>query len=137
MKPFYPLFMLGFLLLSSPAFAELCDDPQTQSDMNYCAKYRFEKADGELNDVYGRLKSGYARYAEPKAALVAAQRAWVSFRDAECKQDEMAADGGSAAPMVILECKARLTIARTEQLQDRLNCKEGDLACVTLGDAAD
>jgi uncharacterized protein YecT (DUF1311 family) len=129
--------IVAFLLGSSPAFAELCDDPQTQADMNYCAKYSFERADGELNDVYGRLKAGYSQYAEPKAALVKAQRAWVAFRDAECKQDEAAVDGGSAAPMIVLQCNARLTIARTDQLQERLQCKEGDLACVTLGDAAD
>ncbi len=131
------IFVVALLAFPSQAFAELCDDPQTQSDMNYCAKYHFDKADGELNDVYGRLKSGYAKYADAKSALVAAQRAWVSFRDAECQQDEVAVDGGSAAAMIILDCKARLTNARTEQLQDRLLCKEGDLACVVLGDAAD
>jgi uncharacterized protein YecT (DUF1311 family) len=131
------LLVIALLAFPSQAFAELCDDPQTQSDMNYCAKYHFDKADGALNDVYGRLKQGYAKYAAPKAALIAAQRAWVSFRDAECKQDEVAVDGGSAAAMIVLDCKTRITDARTQQLQDRLLCKEGDLACVTLGDAAD
>lgn len=131
------ILLLALFAFPSQAFAEMCDDPQTQSDMNYCAKYHFDKADGELNDVYGRLKQGYAKYIEPKAALVAAQRAWVSFRDAECKQDEVAADGGSVAPMIILNCRTKLTEARTEQLQNRLLCKEGDLACVTLGDSAD
>jgi uncharacterized protein YecT (DUF1311 family) len=131
--------ILAIALLSfpSPAFAELCDDPQTQSDINYCAKFHFDRADSELNDVYGRLKQGYGNYADSKAALVAAQRAWVSFRDAECNQDAVAVEGGSAAPMIILDCKTRLTDSRTEQLQNRLLCKEGDLSCVTLGDAAD
>lgn len=131
------ILVLALLAFPSQAFAELCDDPQTQSDLNYCAQYHFDRADGELNDVYGRLKSGYAKYAEAKAALVVAQRAWVFFRDAECKQDEVAVAGGSAGAMVILDCKTRLTNARTEQLQGRELCKEGDLACVTLGDAAD
>lgn len=131
------IFVLALLVFPSQAFAELCDDPQTQSDINYCAKYHFDKADGELNDVYGRLKSGYAQYADAKSALVAAQRAWVSFRNAECHQAEVAVEGGSAATMIILDCKTKLTDARTQQLQDRLLCKEGDMACVALGDAAD
>lgn len=131
------IFVLALLVFPSQAFAELCDDPQTQSDINYCAKYHFDKADGELNDVYSRLKSGYAQYADAKSALVAAQRAWVSFRNAECHQAEVAVEGGSAATMIILDCKTKLTDARTQQLQDRLLCKEGDMACVALGDAAD
>ncbi len=131
------LLIMAILAFPSQAFAEMCDDPQTQSDVNYCANYHFETADGELNDVYGRLKQGYARYTEAKSALVAAQRAWVSFRDAECKQDEVAVDGGSAASMIILDCRTKLTEARTEQLQNRLLCKEGDLSCVMLGNSAD
>jgi uncharacterized protein YecT (DUF1311 family) len=129
------LFALAFT--TSPAFAELCDDPQTQVDMNYCAKYHFDRADADLNDVYGKLKAGYAEIEQAKAALTAAQRAWVTFRDAECKQDEYAIEGGSAAQMVLFECRQRLTEARTEQLRDRLNCKEGDMSCVAIGEAGD
>jgi uncharacterized protein YecT (DUF1311 family) len=131
------LFFFAMLIVPPSAFAEMCDDPHTQIDLNYCAKFHFDRADGELNDVYGRLKTGYATYADAKAALVSAQRAWVMFRDAECNQDVVAVEGGSVAPMIKLDCKTRLTDARTQQLQDRLNCKEGDLSCVAIGDAAD
>jgi uncharacterized protein YecT (DUF1311 family) len=131
------IILLQAASMPSSAFAEVCDDPQTQSDINYCAQYAFAKADAELNDVYGRLKAAYSLYAAPRSALVAAQRAWLAFRDAECKQDEAAADGGSVAPMVSLQCQTRLAIARSQQLQDRLLCPEGDLACVHVGDGAD
>jgi uncharacterized protein YecT (DUF1311 family) len=90
-----------------------------------------------LNDICGRLKSGYAKYAQPRVVLIAAQRVWVTFRDAECGQDQAAVDGGSVAPQIFLNCKTRLTNARVIQLQDRLLCREGKLSCVTLGDAAD
>jgi uncharacterized protein YecT (DUF1311 family) len=73
--------ILNLVVFPSVAFAELCDNPQTQTEMTYCASYHFTKADGELNDVYDRLKQGYDRYAGPKVALKAAQRAWLVFRD--------------------------------------------------------
>lgn len=137
MGRFFVYLVSGLFLLTGSALAELCDEPKTQADMNYCAKYGFEHADGELNDVYGRLKEAYAKYPSSKAALVKSQRAWLAFRDAECKQDEAAADGGSDTALIVLHCKARVTTARTNQLQDRLLCKEGDMSCVTSGDAAD
>jgi uncharacterized protein YecT (DUF1311 family) len=131
------LLICATFIFTTPAFAELCDEPKTQADMNYCAEYHFTQADAELNDIYGRLKSAYVNYAAPKKALIGSQRAWLVFRDAECKQDETATDGGSAASMVVLECRIKLTAQRAEQLQQRLDCKEGDFACVHLGDSAD
>ena len=129
--------LLTFASCSTSAFAELCDQPKTQSDIDYCAKYHFDAADGYLNSVYSRLKQNYVKYPAPKGALVAAQRAWVKFRDAECNQDKVAADGGSETPVILLDCKTHLTIERTQQLENRLFCKEGNMACVTLGNAAD
>jgi uncharacterized protein YecT (DUF1311 family) len=123
----------GLILLAIPAHAELCDDPQKPADIDYCAKYAFTKADGALNDVYGRLKTAYQKYPKSKTALVTSQRAWVIFRDAECEQDKAAIDGGSVEQQLLLHCKAHLTDLRFEQLQDRLLCKEGEIACVNIG----
>jgi uncharacterized protein YecT (DUF1311 family) len=126
------LCLIALAVFVSPAYAELCDDPQKPADIDYCATYAFTKADGALNDVYGKLKTAYQTYPKSKAALVASQRAWVIFRDAECDQDKMAIDGGSVERQLLLQCKAQLTDLRTEQLQNRLLCKEGDLSCISL-----
>jgi uncharacterized protein YecT (DUF1311 family) len=126
------------LLVFAPnlAFAEQCDNPVTQSDMTYCAGWQFKKDDAGLNDVYGRLKENYADIAKVETALTKAQRAWVSFRDAECELEAAGEDGGTAQPMIYNQCLSRLTKLRTEQLQTRLDCQEGDLTCVAAGDAA-
>ena len=118
------------------AFAEFCDNPVTQSDMTYCAGWQFKKDDAGLNDVYGRLKENYAEIPNAKTALTKAQRAWVAFRDAECKLEAAGEEGGTAQPMIYSQCLSRLTQLRTEQLQKRLDCQEGDLTCIAAGDAA-
>ena len=49
--------------------------------------------------------------------LRAAQRAWITFRDAACAAEGYQMHGGSAEPMVIYGCRARLTEARLADLQ--------------------
>lgn len=122
---------------ATPAFAELCDNPQTQADMNYCAQYSYTRADAELNDAYGEFRKLVAKDAQAKNYLIAAQKAWISFRDAECALEGSATQGGSAQPMIILNCKTRLTAARVAEFRVRLSCTEGDLTCFNIIDAAD
>ena len=50
-------------------------------------------------------------------ALLAAQRAWLAFRDAECVAEGYQFRGGSAQGMAVAGCKATLTRARTAQLK--------------------
>ena len=134
-----PLWVLGFcftVLAPNFAFAELCDNPATQSDMTYCADWQFKKEDAGLNDVYGRLKENYAKIPIAKTALTTAQRAWLAFRDAECKLEASGVEGGTAQPMIYNQCLSWLTQLRTAQLQTRLDCQDGDLTCIAAGDAA-
>lgn len=131
------ILLISFLVFApNLAFAELCDKPETQLDLNYCAKSQFDKDDAGLNDVYGRLKESYAKIPSAKGALTKAQRAWVIFRDAECTLDAVGEEGGSIQPMIFTQCLSRLTLLRTGQLQKRLDCQEGDLTCIAAGDSA-
>ena len=136
MKAMWVLVICFVVFAPNLAFAELCDNHITQADMTYCAGWQFKKDDAALNDVYGRLKTNYAEIPNAKTALTKAQRAWVAFRDAECKLEAAGEEGGSAQPMIYSQCLSRLTTLRTEQLQKRLDCQEGDLTCIAAGDAA-
>ncbi len=136
MKAIWVLGICCMVVAPNFAFAEICENPVTQSDMTYCAGWQFNKEDVGLNDVYGRLKENYAKIPIAKTALTKAQRAWVAFRDAECSLEAAGEEGGSAQPMIYNQCLSRLTKLRTEQLQTRLDCQEGDLTCIAASDAA-
>ena len=106
-----------------------CSDPQTQMDMSVCAAKDYKAADAKLNATYKKLEQRYADNPDAKAALVAAQRAWIAFRDAECDLTALGAQRGSVYPMVRAMCLQSLTVDRTGQLDDHLTCEEGDLTC--------
>jgi uncharacterized protein YecT (DUF1311 family) len=95
-----------------------CDDARTQLEMNLCALRQYEAADAEMNRAYSRLRA--AVDAEERAALLAAQRAWLRFRDAHCAYEAAGVRGGSMAPMVHSGCMAETTRERTRQLKNAL-----------------
>ncbi len=118
--------LVAILLLVMPAHADEalnCKDPQDQSSMTQCAAQDFEKADKALNQIWPKLKAdaqgndegtGKTEYVD---ALLASQRAWLVFRDAECAWQAMEMHGGSGEPMLLYGCQARLTQQRIKQLQ--------------------
>lgn len=108
-----------------------CADPQAQQEMNYCAAQDFQHADTALNAAY-RTAMEAARQADrefgtnpggsndgpgEEATLREAQRAWVTFRDAQCRGESFEARGGSMQPMLYEGCRATLTRARTAELR--------------------
>ena len=53
-----------------------------------------------------------------EAALRASQRAWVTFRDNTCAAEGWSFHGGSAEPMVIYHCRARVSATRADELDN-------------------
>ena len=67
------------------------------------------QADAELNVLYRQIT---ARLKDDKATtelLVAAQRAWVAFRDAECAFSVSGVSDGTAHGMILAICLDKLT----------------------------
>jgi uncharacterized protein YecT (DUF1311 family) len=118
--------LVAILLFVMPAHADEaldCKVPKDQNSMTQCAAQDFEKADKALNQIWPKLKAdaeasdqdtGKTEYAD---ALLASQRAWLAFRDAECAWQAMEMHGGSGEPMLLYGCQARLTQQRIKQLQ--------------------
>jgi uncharacterized protein YecT (DUF1311 family) len=50
-------------------------------------------------------------------ALVTAQRAWISYRDAQCEAAGFQARGGTMEPMLVAGCIADITEVRTKELK--------------------
>jgi uncharacterized protein YecT (DUF1311 family) len=113
-----------------PAHANDClDQAATQAAMDRCATDAAEASDAELNRVYRDIERRLGDQEAAHTRLVAAQRAWLAFRDAECAFAASGAEDGSAYPMLLGRCLDGLTQARVEGLRGYLDCTEGDLGC--------
>lgn len=125
----FVLVLIAACWIATPARADdaiNCKDPPDQSSMTRCAGIDYEKADKELNKLWPEVKAraeendkgasaedgGYAK------ALLASQKAWIAFRDAECTWQGFVSHGGTMEPMLVNGCLATLTRERIQQLKD-------------------
>lgn len=122
-----PFFVLAGL--ARLAHAQPCGDLPTQAAMNTCAYAEFRTEDARLNTTYAQLLQRLKDQPEIKSKLVAAQRAWVRFRDAECAFAGSKVEGGTLYPFIVAECRAYQTRQRATALGTYLKCEEGDLSC--------
>jgi uncharacterized protein YecT (DUF1311 family) len=122
--------MIALLILAAAA---TCANAITQVDMNACAAMEAHVADGRINrqwtvtyvvmkrrDSTDTSRGGGPGYAP---ALLAAQRTWLQFRDRQCVVEGLEYSGGSMQSMVIANCRARMTEARTKQLAKLVESK--------------
>ena len=83
-------------------------------ELNACAGAEFGAADAELNWLYKRIT---ARLGADKAPLVAAQRAWIAYRDESCRYEALRYQGGSIAGVVRARCLQELTARQALRLR--------------------
>jgi uncharacterized protein YecT (DUF1311 family) len=82
----------------------------TQVEMNECAAAESRRDDAELNRVYSKLVKS--------PELIAAERAWVAYRDAECAYEHAIEAGGSIASMEESMCRSNRTKERIKLLKE-------------------
>jgi len=118
----------------TPAPQNPCEErPISQFQMDKCADFQFKRADARLDKVYGnalkRMSDDLAR-AENRgdktqmqyeqtaiAGLKDAERAWLSYRDIQCKAAGQQYEGGSMAPMIYSQCLTTITEHRIADLK--------------------
>lgn len=127
------LLALTPLMFTSFAHAVDCDNATDQATMNQCAAQQNKAADKELNALYQQINARLKGSPDSKKLLVGAQRAWVGFRDAECKFSASGVEGGSVYPLIYSNCITDLTKARVEAFKNYLKCQEGDMSCPVPG----
>ena len=125
------MILTALLLQASAQAAEPqvdCDNAMTQTEMNICSWQSYQRADAELNAAWSRA-SEHAKEMDRNAAesvggtredsrLLAAQRAWLKFRDAHCLAENGEREGGGTIwPLLQNGCLEALTEARTAQLR--------------------
>jgi len=124
--------ILAAMLLFSAAQAAQpqvdCENAMTQTDMNICSWQSYQRADAELNAAWSRASqrakemdrnaAEYDGATDAHARLLAAQRAWLTFRDAHClAENGERENGGTIWPLLQNGCLEALTEARTAQLR--------------------
>lgn len=120
------------IVLTALLLAASAQECGTGSDLDIatCWDAAYRRADADLNKLWpsalksarnaDRAFSATQRRDKPSAAkdLLASQRAWVTFRDAQCAAQGDYAQGGSLEDIIVAQCKAEMTRKRTKQLQD-------------------
>jgi len=92
--------------------------------LTFCAEQDWMAADADLNAAYAAAQAAMkavdanlpVSLRGASVALRDAQRAWIPFRDAACAAEGYQMRGGSAEPMVIYGCRARVTQTRAADL---------------------
>lgn len=123
--------MIALLLAAMAAQPQIdCDNAMTQTDMNICASLDYQAADKALNEQWTETAADMKRMDDQTAGhypdkapgyfdqLLAAQRAWLKYRDEHCASQGYLARGGTLQPMLIANCKTDLTKRRTEELRE-------------------
>ncbi|MEQ1688150.1 MAG: lysozyme inhibitor LprI family protein [Sphingopyxis sp.] len=111
-----------------------CYNTPVQPELNECAYNEYERADAELNRQWritlehmreidrehNRDARIYPRIMDTASGvehLMAAQRAWLIFRDNHCVLDPHRNFGGAMEPMLYYGCLTGLTRDRSAQLK--------------------
>jgi len=102
---------------NSPALQRCLESDDGASTLGQmrCIEAELKIQDGRLNTAYRAAQVDLN--ARQKAKLLAAQRSWIAFRDADCAAwyDE---DWGTIAKVLASDCLLTRTIERTDQLKD-------------------
>ena len=117
-----------------------CGDYATQSEMNDCAAQESRKADEALNATYQELISKIKSDSTATVKLIAAEKAWIAFRDAELAAEWPVPDGenpsllyGSVHPFCYFNELTAMTLERQKTLKAFMRREEGDVCSSGLG----
>jgi uncharacterized protein YecT (DUF1311 family) len=99
-----------------------CKGPTT-AELRRCAAEALRAAEEEMK----RYLDAARAVARPAAALGGAQEAWTRYRDEACRGAAGQFEGGSLQPVVMLDCRLRLTRERTRELWRAYLSEQGGL----------
>jgi uncharacterized protein YecT (DUF1311 family) len=90
----------------------------TQAEMRKEAEEEFERADAQLNDISSKLLAAASDVdTERRRKLIEAERAWLTFRDAEAEFEADDSRGGTFHSTEVAMCLTDLTNERTMELR--------------------
>lgn len=123
------IFAVAALAHATPSYpSDGCGEGADTATMLACINRDLRVADDELNTLYGALLDKVRHWDRVDDAEVGfetrlrrSQRAWISFRDAECTLRGSVMEGGSAQPLIENGCRVALTKERNVHLRGLLD----------------
>jgi uncharacterized protein YecT (DUF1311 family) len=88
---------------------------ETQYQLNMTSAKHFEKADKELNTVYKQLMDKLDN--DGRQSLIASEKAWVAYRDADSRFQSFPNKGGTIYAMVYTQAETVHTRERIAELK--------------------
>ena len=122
--------LVGALLCAFPLFAkELCQPTGNSQQDVECAHKKFRAVEAQMNKRYNELLleideitiENSERLAELKPKLIAAQRAWMRFRESQCKAVEVWYTNGKLQGALYFDCMRSLAERRIKELNEFTN----------------
>lgn len=117
---------LLLVLKAAAAPSQPCRGTVNQAELDACEWRVFRSADRALDRQWAltlaaaraadRGRSAQDRGIGYEADLRAAERAWIAYRDAECRVERDRAEGGTIGPVEDAICRRRMTTARAARL---------------------
>jgi uncharacterized protein YecT (DUF1311 family) len=108
------------------AEADPCYLQQTTMQINTCLSKTYDSTDRKLNQAYQKLLAnlkpvgtddGSTNYPLVRQQLIAAQQAWISYRDQDCRAKYTLFATGTIRAAVFLGCLVERTEQRTRELR--------------------
>ncbi len=97
--------------------AQTSCERKTSAEITECEYARWQRADAELNQLWGDLKLR-ADARGTGSALLAEQRQWLKRRDSRCEQE--LGHGGSLDRAIYYGCMWELTLQRNAEFRAKL-----------------
>lgn len=97
---------------------------KTTIQLQSCGEAEFAYYDKMLNASYKTLIGLLPDASRP--VLMDAQRAWITFRDKDCRFISLENEGGSIQPLTSISCYSKLTKTRVQDFQSSIRFYRGD-----------
>jgi len=123
--------ILLFTVAASAMVTPKCSGAVGTLEVNRCVAREFDAADRALNVQWkislAAMKRRDAGIQDPRStppsytqALISAQRAWLQFRDSNCRVWGYRVRGGTAQPGREMACEIEMTLERIRELRDQV-----------------
>jgi uncharacterized protein YecT (DUF1311 family) len=114
----------------APLYAKQACDPVTQSARAFheCYAANLDAANRALAVIYKKLLAQKNFYVGNARSLRDVERAWIVYKDGECKYEYGDADNENFW-LARADCEIRVTEQRIRELRARPSCTGGDSVC--------